>query len=376
MAGRTGGKGFDIEESLRAYFLQAGYFVIRGLPYQIDGEDVTDIDLWLYERPAASTRRRLIVDIKNKKSPKASERIIWTRGLQAAIGVDGAIVATTDNRPSVRRLGKSLGLQVLDGEALSRIGQSEKLKIAEQLTLEALNAAVRAVDSQRRTNDWRNLLHDARSSLIRGLGVQSANRNLAACAFFAEQVVRAQPWSEQAGTGLRLVYLTSAMAAISLDFMLADQVFRSSEDRKKVIVNAIRFGQADTDPTVPIVNAALSLSRKYVDNGHAAAKQIELGFFEDADRIPAEIIADYLAKISRADALFNIAREFERALSATELPSFDQFSTEARSLLGVFLDFNGVSREKVASAWFGSKSGNSKGVQTTINFPNRESNGN
>jgi len=34
-----------------------------------------------------------------------------------------------------------------------------------------------------------------------------------------------------------------------------------------------------------------------------------------------------------------------------ELPSFDAMSSEAKSLLGVFLDFNRISREKVAEAW-------------------------
>src|SRR5271166_3979663 len=105
---RPGGKGLDFEEALRAYFWQAGYFVIRGVPYLAAGEFVTDIDLWLYERPAALTRRRLIVDAKNRRSPKVSERIIWSKGLQAALGVDGAIVATTDKRPSARRLSKAL----------------------------------------------------------------------------------------------------------------------------------------------------------------------------------------------------------------------------------------------------------------------------
>ena len=244
MSSRTGVKGYSLEESLRAYFWQAGYFVVRGLPYQIENEDITDVDLWLYERPTAATRRRFIVDIKNKKSPKASERIIWTRGLQAALGVDGAIVATTDNRAGMRRLAKSLGLQILDGEAVSKIGQSEKVDTSDRPTLENLNDAIRAVDAQRRTTDWRIRLHDARSSLLTGLGVQSANRNLSACAYFAEQTALAQPQSEQAGTSLRLVYLTSAMVAISLDFVLADQAFRSPDDRKKIIVNAIKFGQA------------------------------------------------------------------------------------------------------------------------------------
>jgi hypothetical protein len=95
---KPGQKGPALEELLKAYFWRAGYFVVRGVPYRLEDEDVTDIDLWLYERPGASTRRRLIVDIKNKRSPKVSERIIWTRGLQMALGVDNAIVATTDRR--------------------------------------------------------------------------------------------------------------------------------------------------------------------------------------------------------------------------------------------------------------------------------------
>ncbi len=87
-------KGYLLEETLREYFRQAGYFAVRGVPFQLAGDDVTDIDLWLYERPTASGRRRTIVDIKNKVRPKAVERIVWTTGLRAALGVEAALVAT------------------------------------------------------------------------------------------------------------------------------------------------------------------------------------------------------------------------------------------------------------------------------------------
>jgi len=61
------------------------------------------------------------------------------------------------------------------------------------------------------------------------------------------------------------------------------------------------------------IRTAIGLARKYVENGTAAAKQIEYGFHRDADRIPAEIIADYVARNTVSDALFNVAREIERA---------------------------------------------------------------
>jgi hypothetical protein len=52
-----------------------------------------------------------------------------------------------------------------------------------------------------------------------------------------------------------------------------------------------------------------------------------------------------------SESLFNVAREIERASATVEFQSYDQMSIEARSLLGVFLDFNRVSREKIAMAW-------------------------
>jgi hypothetical protein len=348
---QSGGKGLELEEALRAYFWQAGYFVVRGIPYRLEGDFVTDIDLWLYERPAALTRRRLIVDAKNRRSPKVSERIIWSKGLQAALGVDGAIVATTDKRPSARRLSKALDVTLLDGDAVTKLTRSERLRNTGQLRSDEFDKAVKRVDESRRSTEWRETLQVARASLISGMGVQSTNTSLSAASFFAEQALSAHPRSEQAQLALRLFYLTSALAAISLDYMLADQSFRSQTDRRQSIVNSLRFGQSEAVAVLPIVRAAIGLVRKYVENGTAVAKQIEYGFYGDADRIPAEIIADYVCRISASDALFNVAREIERASSVVELPSYDQMSNEAKSLLGVFLDFNGVSREKIATAW-------------------------
>ncbi len=93
------------------------------------------------------------------------------------------------------------------------------------------------------------------------------------------------------------------------------------------------------------------LTRKYAVNGSAIARQIENGFFYDARHIPAEIIADNLARISNSDLIFNVARELERASSSERLLPLDALSIETKSLLGVILDFNEKSRERVAEAW-------------------------
>ena len=94
-------KGHRMEETLRIYFLKSGYYVARGVPFRYKDFDITDIDLWLYNRTSPVSREISIVDVKNKKTPLAIERIFWTKGLQIAIKANSALVATTDKRKDV-----------------------------------------------------------------------------------------------------------------------------------------------------------------------------------------------------------------------------------------------------------------------------------
>lgn len=348
---QPGGKGYQFEDALKIYFWRAGYFVVRGVPYRLEGEEVTDVDLWLYERPAALTRRRLIVDAKNRKSPKVFERLIWSKGLQAALGLDGAIVASSDRRPSAKRLAKSLNVILLDGDAATKRVLNEQLRNADQISSIEFEAAVKRVDASRRTSEWRLHLNNARASMIDGIGVRSTNTNLNICKFFGEQVLSAHPRSEHAEVALRLFYFSAALAAISLDYMLADQAFQTQDERRRSIIGSIRFGNSETSALPSPVRAAVALARQYADNGAAVAKQIEHGFFGQADSIPAEIIAEYVARIATLETLFDVAREIELASMGTRLSSYDEMSNEAKSLLGVLLDFNGISRERIAAAW-------------------------
>ena len=43
-------KGELMEEKLRLYFLNNGYYVARGIKYVFEGNEITDIDLFLYGR--------------------------------------------------------------------------------------------------------------------------------------------------------------------------------------------------------------------------------------------------------------------------------------------------------------------------------------
>jgi hypothetical protein len=77
---------------------------------------------------------------------------------------------------------------------------------------------------------------------------------------------------------------------------------------------------------------------------------VERGFQEQAANVSAETIADYGARLSSADALYTVARELERNAYNIDMVQYDGLSIEARSLLGVFMDFHNLSREKIANA--------------------------
>src|SRR5215469_9751203 len=161
-----GDKGYRLEELLRAYFLRAGFFVVRGVPFQDSGDNLTDIDLWLYERPTGSSRRRQIVDAKSRTRPKAVERLLWTKGLAELLEVDGAYVATTDSRPMLRRIAKQLSVALLDGGDLRRISESEKVAYPDRLTEEEFQSAIVRFDRARRDKAVQTLYADIKSSLI------------------------------------------------------------------------------------------------------------------------------------------------------------------------------------------------------------------
>jgi hypothetical protein len=345
----TGRKGIDLEETLKEYFWQAGYFAVRGVPYRLDDEDVTDVDVWLYERPAALTRRRVIVDAKNKAKPKAAERIIWARGLQSALAVDGAIVASTDKRQSSRRLAISIGITLLDGDALTKLMNTSKLKVDDQFSSEAYDGLFKTVDSARRGAEWRLASLAARAALLTSFGIHSANMALRVVGFFAEQTVTAAPKSNQAQIAVRGFYSACAYAAIGLDFALAELAFQSQDDRRSALISGVRYGHTSASEAFATVRAAMNLIRQHASNGASVATQVERAFDHQAAQVPAEIIADYVARLS-ADALYTVARELERNAFKIDMVHYDALTVEARSLVGVFLDFHGISREKIAVA--------------------------
>ena len=348
---KTGQKGSVLEEILKDYFLRAGYFVVRGVPYRVDGTDLTDIDLWLYERPTGSSRRRQIVDAKAKSKPKAVERLLWTKGLAEALDVDGAYVATTDTRPIIRKIARKIGVLMLDGEDLQRIRTSDKVRFSERLIDDELMEMIRSVDANRQDKSFQLSLLDVKSSVIENFGPSTVVRSLDAVEYFASQVVSAYPGSPVAKLAGRLTYFSGALAAIGLDAVGVDMAFRPSEERREILINSIRYGNTDAVAGQKELRVAIALVREYVDNGSTIAQTIKDETSKKLNNIPAEIIADEVVRMGTSETLFSVARELERTSYLRICPNYDQLSTPTKSFLGTLLDFSGIDRRTFAIAW-------------------------
>lgn len=363
--GKTGDKGYVLEELLRAYFLRAGMYAVRGVPLQLNGDDLTDIDIWIYERSTGSSRRRQIVDAKSKLKPKAIERVLWTKGLLELLQVDGAHVATTDSRSVIKDVAARLGISVLDGADLKRMSGSEKILFPDRISEEELDKSIKAIDKGRKSRDFQIGYQDLKAGLIDDFGAGTVNRSLDHFVAFTRQLASSHPNSPAADVAQRLAYIAASIVALTLDFCLARVFFKSADDRRKAISNIIRYGDEDEVPGLEKVRVAAALIERYTPNGRAVSQSMLNSIRTDLEKIPAEIITDHVLTQMKGDSLFQIARSLESEGFRTEPRGFDQLTLEEKSFLGVLLDFAGLERSTFANAWSGSSKEPDKALKTS-----------
>ncbi|UWE19015.1 hypothetical protein [Herbaspirillum huttiense] len=328
-----------MEETLRNYFLSLGYYVVRGVPVTYHLFDVTDVDLWLYSRTSALTRQRANVDIKNKKTPQAIERIFWAKGLSSILGLDGCIVATTDTRPDVKQFGLKHKIPVLDGNfvaklssktvpAYSRLSEEEFIELADKLSLGKLGG------------NWKAKYLEAKARLLSDLNFDGCNAYLSDIQYFLEEYLKS---SQQNKDILRFVYVTLSMFVVALDFVMKDYSTFETEGRFDLLVEGFRYGESGKKFTARFAEITATLTDA-ANLGKGAGEVLRSELVRQAENIPAEILADFFSKLSVQQTLFGIAVEFERA--AFDLDS-KIVSPSVTSTLAVILDFLGIDRKKI-----------------------------
>jgi hypothetical protein len=333
-------KGAAAEEALRNYFLSIGYFVVRGCKFTFNRFDVTDVDLWLYARNSPLSRERICVDIKNKKTPQALERIFWAKGLQAVLEFDACIVATTDTRPDVSEFGLQHNVKVLDGRFLSRLTKSPRSHL-ERVSEEEFVSDIEGGSLGRLGGDWRGRYETSKSRLLHSLNFDGCNAWLEDISYLLSQ----------AASGIdtrRLLYATCSHLLTAMDFVLREFVTADQEKRRQVIERGIRYGMSGQAFTEKVGRMAAALVESVAAQpGLAETVQQELQ--AQAAHVRADVLAEYFSKTSAGAGLFEVALAFEAAAFSPKIVAQSALPATSQSVIGVLADFCGVDR-KIAIA--------------------------
>ncbi|WP_146208072.1 hypothetical protein [Azospirillum sp. TSH64] len=333
-------KGSDLEELVRAYFSRQGFFALRSVSYRYDEEEVTDIDVWLYSRQSASVRTKIIVDAKDKKSPKAFERILWTKGMQIALGCDRAIVATTDCNPKVVQFAQQQKVSILNKGFLEKLERGIETK--GRLTLEQFIENIQTYQSHKQDGDWLKRISDAKSSLASLHGFPAFNKAMSSFRFFSERAETRPHHREQA---IRCAFLSAAIGCIALDSALERVIYEDHHVRYNSILKGVTYGDAGDARTQKSIETVLNIISRGVENGRVIAKQARDGIHGIFEGIRAEIIAETFSREQNAAMLFSVARELDNKAFGSEPKALLELSKDAKSIIGIFADFVEIGRK-------------------------------
>lgn len=347
---KAGKKGFETEEIVRSYFLGAGFFVVRGVKLRHGGDELTDIDLWLYERSATLARRRIIIDIKDNAQPKAAERLFFVKGLAELIQVEATGIVTSDTRRSLRELARKHNVLWIDNADLQRLKSSQRLTASSRLSDEDLSELIAEIDASRSSKNVRDTFASVKSAVADRFGPLCANTAIDGAQYFAKMGVEAHPGSFPAQIFTRLTYFSAAIAAAALDFASGESALRPHQERLSSLTDAIRFGD-DPKRTTEKLRWAQAAIRDYVPNGAGLAEMIHTRFNEALQSVPAENLAEVIVKMTNSDRLFNAARDLEQAAFLIDCPPFDDLTIDAKSFLGAVLDFIAIDRLTFSQGW-------------------------
>jgi hypothetical protein len=336
-------KGPAAEEALRNYFLSIGYFVVRGCKFRFNRFDITDVDLWLYGRNSPLSRERVNVDIKNKKTPQALERIFWAKGLQNVLDLDGCIVATNDTRPDVREFGLKHQVKVLDGRFLGRLTKSVRSH-QERITEEKFIAELEHASLGKLNGDWKGRYETSKTRLITSLTFDGCNAWLDDISYFMEQAGSSS--LPDVSAAWRMVYVSSAYFLIAVDFILREHITAEHEQRRALLDSGFRYGTAGQAFTENVGRMAATLVGSFVTQP-GLAKTVEHELREQAASVKAELLAEFFSKTVTQSALFDTAKELEVAAFAHTVAPPSAMSPIVQSMLAVLADFFSLDRKRI-----------------------------
>lgn len=336
-------QGALAEEALRHYFLSSGYFVVRNVPFRYAGYDISDIDLFIYSKSSSFTRERINVDVKQRKTPQAIERIFWAKGLQDILGFDRCIVATSDQRRETRQFGENHNVIVLDGNFLERVIDKYKTENT-YLNEEELLATLGAKSSLPPHRLWRQFYSEQKELLLSGMTYDGVNSLLNRLRFPLHEVSIDPSNSNQI---LRIFYISMSYWLLALDHVSSNIANLDAKTRRDDLVEGFRFGNGGKRRADEVIDAAIKLLASAGHSDLFTREALEKEFRQQLALYPAESLAEFFGKSELQREMFNSARELHSLAFNKELILIRDLAPALKSCIAVCIDFFQMDRKRL-----------------------------
>lgn len=334
-------KGGVAEEALRFYFQRLGAFVVRGVKVRAGKDHVTDIDLWVYTRASVHARHIAIVDIKNKKRAKGYERLIWLKGLQAAVGADEAMVATTASKEDLAPFAKRMGLKLLSSQVFKAV-IARYSGAGDRLASEDLEKMWRLV----KLEGGETLAARMETNLVEiGLGLSFTALNIWIDEG-AKLLVHSHDHERIPAGVARAVLLCASLVAVAADYVGRTTAFDDPESRRAYFREGLLFGNAADGVASRYLGFAERVATDYVDKTGAAAAIIRSGFQRSVENLPIGSFIDFFSRPAAGRELIDAAIQLEAAAFSQAAPNFAILPPEAKTIIGLLIDYAGLDRRK------------------------------
>lgn len=341
MKGLALSKGALTEEALKSYFFSIGYFAVRNVPFNYGGFDVTDIDLWLYLKTSKIMRERINVDIKNKKTAQALERVFWTKGVQSVLGLNRCIVATSDRRKETKEFGAKHGVLVLDGEFIQDViskHSEQQNRISEEKFEETLQE--NCITKSKLI--WKKFNKDSKQILITEFNYNGCNKLLESICFLLHEIL--------AGGGnfkapFRLLYSLTSYLLIIIDYVSRNYAWMDHIQKRKYFEEGLLYGEIGRKRAGEL----LANTVKLVENsgtGNLFSGQTIKGEIEtQLESYPVDILSEYLMKNQNLDELFSLSLKFWTLAFQSELTKPKDLDSPLKAFIGILCDFYKIDRK-------------------------------
>ena len=334
-------KGASAEEILAAYFRTLGYFVVRGVQFYFKKQSVTDIDLWMYARPSLMSKEIVIVDIKNKRNPQACERMLWTRGLQLAVGADRAIVATTEIKKDILEFSKRANVDVISGSVIKRI--KEKKLNEDRITEEEFQGILKNSTLGKIDGDWKGRMEKCKALFSNIITFSTINYWLEEARYFANEVISRPKVKTIA---IRCLFIIVSYICIGVDSISKEVIHQDKKDKYEFFINGFTYGNQGYERTKSSIEQAISMVKQYGGNSEFNGDSMRMNIYNAYNSLGAEIISEYFSNDNVLESLVELAIEIEKVAMNKNEPSTFSGSTMQRSIIGCLLDFWAIDRNK------------------------------